>query len=42
VVAARLRELVELGIDYFIAYLPNGVEEGAIERFAREVVPLVG
>lgn len=43
--ASRLAELVhaytELGVDYVIVNLPNAAEGGAIEHFAREVLPLL-
>ena len=35
----HLGRLVDLGIDYFIIYLPNVVDPAALELLAREVVP---
>lgn len=40
-VAAQVREVIELGFDYVIFGIPNAFEEGAIERVARELLPLL-
>jgi alkanesulfonate monooxygenase SsuD/methylene tetrahydromethanopterin reductase-like flavin-dependent oxidoreductase (luciferase family) len=41
-VAEQIRELVRLGFDYIIFGIPNALEDGAIARIARELVPLIG
>ncbi len=41
-VAERIHEYVEVGIQYFIVNVPNAFEGGIISRFAEEVFPRVG
>src|SRR3712207_430259 len=41
-IAARLRPVIEAGIDYVIVYLPRlAYDQEPLRRFAREVMPLV-
>ena len=40
-IAEAMRDLAEVGFDYFIVYLPNMFEGGAIDAFADEVLALV-
>jgi F420-dependent oxidoreductase-like protein len=41
-VAERIQRLVDLGFRYFCVFIPNCAEEGAIQGFAEEVIPLLG
>jgi probable F420-dependent oxidoreductase len=38
---AKLRELADAGVDQFNLYLMNGDEEGQLEAYGREVIPLL-
>ncbi len=38
---ARLHELADAGVDQFNIYLMNGDEEGQLDRYGREVVPVM-
>jgi alkanesulfonate monooxygenase SsuD/methylene tetrahydromethanopterin reductase-like flavin-dependent oxidoreductase (luciferase family) len=39
--AEALHRRAEAGFQYLIVYMPNAAEEGAVSRFAEEVIPLV-
>jgi F420-dependent oxidoreductase-like protein len=40
-IAEAIQGMVDVGVDYMVAYLPNSAEGGVMRRFAEEVVPLV-
>src|SRR5262245_13879179 len=41
-IANTMGDYAEAGIEYFIVNLPNAAEEGALTRFAEEVLPKLG
>jgi alkanesulfonate monooxygenase SsuD/methylene tetrahydromethanopterin reductase-like flavin-dependent oxidoreductase (luciferase family) len=40
-VAGAIQAVADAGVEYAIVYQPNMAEDGVIERFAEEVIPLL-